>query len=256
MARPLKEGLDYFPLDVDFFDDDKILLIESEFGIKGSIIALRLLCKIYKEKGYYYQWGADECLLFTRSLGVEGVTNKLVDEVINGLIRRCFFDKRCFDEFKILTSKGIQERYVSIVKTSKIKRKKILENYDLLEVSEETSQSSEELTKSSEESTQRKGKERKINQTKGNILLSEGNKEEESFFDLISPPDDGANRNWDGFKSHMKKYNCSEYDFKRLVAISNYAEIGHPIWELISEVRNSNGKINQPVRFIISKLLK
>ena len=242
MARRLKEGLDYFPLDVDFFEDDKILLIESEFGIKGSIIALRLLCKIYKEKGYYYQWGADECLLFTRALGAEGVTNKLVDEVINGLIRRCFFDKRCYDEFKILTSKGIQERYVSIVKTSKIKRNKILKEYDLLE--------------SSEESTQRKEKEIKLNQTKEKFLLSEDKKEEEDFFNSIMPPNDGLDRNWERFKEIFKDYQCSQNDFKRIVLITNYGIIGHPVWSYISEARNSNGKITQPLRFIISKLFK
>ena len=44
-------GLDYFSFNVDFFDDDKLALIEGEFGIKGAYIAIRLLCKIYKE-GY------------------------------------------------------------------------------------------------------------------------------------------------------------------------------------------------------------
>lgn len=58
-------GLDYFPMNVDFFEDDKIELIEAEFGIKGSILAVKLLCKIYKE-GYFYKWGEDECLLFQR----------------------------------------------------------------------------------------------------------------------------------------------------------------------------------------------
>ena len=34
MARPNKEGLDYFPFDVDFFSDEKIGSISGEFGIK------------------------------------------------------------------------------------------------------------------------------------------------------------------------------------------------------------------------------
>ena len=32
MARPRKQGIDYFPFDVDFFEDDKVALIEAEFG--------------------------------------------------------------------------------------------------------------------------------------------------------------------------------------------------------------------------------
>jgi hypothetical protein len=118
MARTNKTGIDYFPFQVDFFEDDKIQLIESEFGMKGGYIAIRLLCKIYKE-GYYYKWGADECLLFTKAIGVEGVSKSVVDEVISGLIRRRFFDKRCFDSFGILTSKGIQQRYFEAAKRYK-----------------------------------------------------------------------------------------------------------------------------------------
>lgn len=118
MARTNKVGIDYFPFDVDFFNDDKIQLIESEFGMKGGYIAIRLLCKIYKV-GYYYKWGADECLLFTKSLGIEGVSKSLVDEIVSGLIRRCFFDKKCFDKFGILTSKGIQDRYFEATKRYK-----------------------------------------------------------------------------------------------------------------------------------------
>lgn len=41
MARPNKTGLDYFPLDIDFFDDEKIVAISGEFGIKGEIVAIK-----------------------------------------------------------------------------------------------------------------------------------------------------------------------------------------------------------------------
>lgn len=107
-------GIEYYPMNVDFFDDDKIALIEGEFGVKGSVIAIRLLCKIYRE-GYYYQWGNDECLLFARKSGADIVPNT-VHEVVNGLVRRSFFNKRVFDQFGVLTSRGIQQRYFEAVK--------------------------------------------------------------------------------------------------------------------------------------------
>ena len=44
MARPNKIGLDYFPLDVDIFEDEKISAISGEFGIKGEITVIKLLC--------------------------------------------------------------------------------------------------------------------------------------------------------------------------------------------------------------------
>ncbi len=115
MARPRKQGIDYFPFDVDFFEDDKVALIEAEFGVKGVVVAIRLLCKIYKTNGYYYQWGEDECLLLSKQLGAGFVPN-LVKEILAGLIRRSFFDKGVFDSFGILTSVGIQRRYLEAIK--------------------------------------------------------------------------------------------------------------------------------------------
>lgn len=119
-------GIDCYPFNVDFFDDDKIALIEGEFGVKGSVIAIRLLCKIYRE-GCCYQWGNDECLLFARKSGANIVPNT-VQEVVNGLVRRSFFDKGVYDKFGILTSKGIQQRYFEAVK----RRQKIEVRRELL----------------------------------------------------------------------------------------------------------------------------
>lgn len=119
MARPLKEGLDYFPLDVDFFEDDKIKLISVEFGVKAELVTIRLLSKIYKE-GYFYKWGQDECLLFSKSIGISDCPVKYIQEVVKGLVRRCFFDKGCFDQFSVLTSSAIQRRYVTATLERKI----------------------------------------------------------------------------------------------------------------------------------------
>lgn len=107
--------MDYFPFDVDFFEDDKIALIEAEFGWKGVMVAIRLLCKIYKDTGYYYQWGGDECLLLCKQMGA-GFVPGTVQEIVAGLVRRSFFDKGVWDSFGILTSAGIQRRYLSMVK--------------------------------------------------------------------------------------------------------------------------------------------
>ncbi len=119
MARPPKKGLDYFPLDVAVFDDAKLCLLRSEFGIKGEYIYLRLLCRIYKE-GYCIPWNNDEAALFALSIG-QNTSPAMVNEVIQGCLRRSLFDKRVHGSFGILTAKGIQERYVFICK--QLKRK-------------------------------------------------------------------------------------------------------------------------------------
>lgn len=117
MARQHKQGLDYFPLDIDFFDDDKIQLVSAEFGIKSEAVIIRLMALIYKN-GYWYRWGNDECLLLAKRVGESGA---FVGEVVMGLVRRSFFNEGVFNSFQVLTSRGIQRRYFEAV----IRRKEV-----------------------------------------------------------------------------------------------------------------------------------
>ena len=65
MARPRKIGLDYFALDCR--DNEKIKLIQAEFGLKGFAIVVKLLQKIYGELGYYCEWDEER---FPSPIGV------------------------------------------------------------------------------------------------------------------------------------------------------------------------------------------
>jgi hypothetical protein len=129
MARPKKEGVDYFSLDVDFFEDDKIRLLRAEFGAKGMYILVYLLCEIYAKNGYYMSWNESKCLLVSDGAGC-GCNPGFVQEFINGCFKRSFFDKGVFDMFGILTSKGIQRRYLYAVMTRKQIR--LIKEYCLL----------------------------------------------------------------------------------------------------------------------------
>jgi hypothetical protein len=108
MARPNKIGLDYFPLDVDFFEDEKMLAISGEFSVKGEIISLRLLCEIYRN-GYYVEYSE---LLKNKLARLGGLSGGLVDEVVSKLVKYGFFDGSLFSEQNILTSNGIQKRFI------------------------------------------------------------------------------------------------------------------------------------------------
>lgn len=116
MARPNKTGLDYFPFDIDFFDDEKIIAISGEFGIKGEITVIKLLCAIYRN-GYFILW--NDLLKFKLLKNLPGISSELIESIVNRLVLWEFFDKALFDSVKVLTSKGIQKRYFEAVKRRK-----------------------------------------------------------------------------------------------------------------------------------------
>lgn len=154
MARPLKEGLDYFPLDVDFFIDDKLQFVSARFDEKGELIAIKLLCKIYKA-GYFINWNEDAALLFSKGAG-KNITPSLANEVVNELLKRGFFNQAIHKRFSVLTSSGIQKRYKKICVDSKRKDWKIEDHFDLLTYNTQLTQGEIELTQ--EETPQRKEK--------------------------------------------------------------------------------------------------
>lgn len=57
MGRQPKQGLDYFPFDVNLLDDPKLRRPRQEFGYLAEIIYIALLCILYKDKGYYIEYG-------------------------------------------------------------------------------------------------------------------------------------------------------------------------------------------------------
>jgi hypothetical protein len=113
LARPQKEGLDYFPLDTDMdLKDDKIQLVEAKYGITGFGVLIKLLMKIYSE-GYYYQWGENEGLLFSKRVNVEINT---VNDIVTDLVKWGMFDADIFKKYSVLTSNGIQKRFWEVAK--------------------------------------------------------------------------------------------------------------------------------------------
>ena len=127
MARPIKQGLDYFPFDVDFFSDEKIATISGEFGIKGEIATIKLLCAVYRN-GYFIEWS--DMLKFKLLKELPGVSADLLDQIVNRLVKWGFFDKDLFDSALILTSIGIQRRYLAI--STKMHRKNSITDFCLI----------------------------------------------------------------------------------------------------------------------------
>ena len=108
MVRPRKEGLDYFPLDVDIAADEKVEYIEAKFGLVGFATIIHLLTAVYRN-GYYINWGELEVYVTSKRINLEVNT---LQSIVSQLVNIGFFDKEMFEKYSILTSKGIQTRYV------------------------------------------------------------------------------------------------------------------------------------------------
>lgn len=116
MARPIKTGIDYYPLDVDFLQDIKVRKIMKACGIQSITILISLLSSIYRDEGYYVGWDSDMSFLVADEVGTsEGA----VLEFVNKAVQVDFFDEELFKKYKIVTSAGIQKRYLEAVKRRK-----------------------------------------------------------------------------------------------------------------------------------------
>ena len=127
MARPVKQGLDYYPLDVEFYRDIKVRRLNHAFGAASTVILLTLLGAVYKDEGYYAKWSEDLCFLVATDSFAE---EELVTAVVTKALAVGLFDQDCFDRYGILTSAAIQRHYLAA--TYKRKQVKLVAEYFLV----------------------------------------------------------------------------------------------------------------------------
>lgn len=152
MARPLKNGLEYFSLDVVFYNDIKIRKIVRRKGGDALSVYIVLLCIIY-DKGYYLEWNDDVPFLISEATGYQ---EDRVTEIILYCIENGLFDKHIFEQYHVITSCSIQKRYMAICSLTKRKMDRkspyfLIGKYEKEVSSEETPVNSEETPINSEE---------------------------------------------------------------------------------------------------------
>lgn len=113
MGRNPKVGLDYFPLDTAW--DIKMQLVKAKYGLEGVGCIIELFKLIYSE-GYALKWDDDTRILFASSNHIEENT---LDNILIYSVEKGIFHRGIYDKLRILTSSGIQKRWVKIVKDSK-----------------------------------------------------------------------------------------------------------------------------------------
>lgn len=151
MGRQNEVSLPYFELDCHM--DNKIELIEAEYGLKGFAIVIKLYQRIYGgEHGYYCEFTPDIALLLAARLcgssggasgkvgtasgegSLPGFPKNLITDVVAASIRRDIFSERLFKEYGILTSSGIQKQYLKA--TAKRQAVNLKKEYLLISVPE------------------------------------------------------------------------------------------------------------------------
>ena len=145
-------------------------VIEAKYGIKGSAIVLKLLCKIYKE-GYFIRWDEEQCLIFANKAGRE-VQAAEVQGIIEILFIKGILDRNSYLANGILTSANIQKIWMEATK----RRKKELSKLPYLMVKTEKENGKPDNTSAQQEIEQPKPlKEGKVAVGTGNVAVSLGN---------------------------------------------------------------------------------
>ena len=132
MARPIKEGLSYFPMDVDFFEDSKIRILRARYVPDGVMVYLYYVCRIYGDKGYYLQFSDDYD--YTTSLDL-GINVQRIAQIRRFLLDKKLLDSGLFSSDAVLTARSIQSRFQAAKKAGK-RTVTVEERYWLLDQSE------------------------------------------------------------------------------------------------------------------------
>lgn len=189
MGRPRKQGLDYFPVDSDIFNDVVIRILMAKFGADGFTCYMYLLTRIYKDKGYYIELNEDLELIASQDLGM---SREKVRQVMEYLFSRSLLVRITCTlavPVTVITSTGIQRRYQEAVKVRASKNavevraefwlltdeetESFIKVKPFLSNSEKKAGFSEKNGSNSEKNTTKK---RKVNKSKGkeNISISHG----------------------------------------------------------------------------------
>ncbi|MBZ0182382.1 MAG: DUF4373 domain-containing protein [Melioribacteraceae bacterium] len=127
MARPTRQGIDYFPLDVEFDDKTEMFLIEKE--AVGLAILISIWQLIYKNEGYYIKYNNDLSLLIKKRISID---INSINDCIKSAVNRNIFDKELFSKEGILTSRAIQKRFFEAAKRKK--QVLVFRNYLLIDI--------------------------------------------------------------------------------------------------------------------------
>jgi hypothetical protein len=268
------DGINYFPVGVNFMEENAMEVIEAKYGIKGPAIVLKLLCKIYKE-GYFIRWDEEQCLIFANKAGRE-VQVAEVQGIIEILFIKGILDRNSYLANGILTSANIQKIWMEATK----RRKRDLKALPYLLVNDLTQQETEapegenvtispgnvvhDVTvnaKNACNSGQSKVKEKKAEENK-ELPPSAPPKGKEKEWEEVSAPlpipgyaFNTMTHNYPGLTDTLKRLGITEAgEVNAILRLSDYGRKGTRVWQLIANTCWSD--IGVKGRYLIAALNK
>ena len=268
------DGINYFPVGVNFMEENAMEVIEAKYGIKGSAIVLKLLCKIYKE-GYFIRWDEEQCLIFANKAGRE-VQAAEVQGIIEILFIKGILDRNSYLANGILTSANIQKIWMEATK----RRKRDLKALPYLLVNDLTQQETEAPegenvtispgnvvhdvavnAKNACTSGQSKVKEKKAEENK-ELPPSAPPKGKEKEWEEVSAPlpipgyaFNTMTHNYPGLTDTLKRLGITEAgEVNAILRLSDYGRKGTRVWQLIANTCWSD--IGVKGRYLIAALNK
>ena len=268
------DGINYFPVGVNFMEENAMEVIEAKYGIKGSAIVLKLLCKIYKE-GYFIRWDEEQCLIFANKAGRE-VQAAEVQGIIEILFIKGILDRNSYLANGILTSANIQKIWMEATK----RRKRDLKALPYLLVNDLTQQETEapegenvtispgnvvhDVTvnaKNACKSGQSKVKEKKAEENK-ELPPSAPPKGKKKEWEEVSAPlpipgyaFNTITHNYPGLTDTLKRLGITEAgEVNAILRLSDYGRKGTRVWQLIANTCWSD--IGVKGRYLIAALNK
>jgi hypothetical protein len=158
MARPKKQGLDYFPHDTDAMNDEKLEIMQALYGNDGYAFYFKMLERVYRTEDLRLDISDAE----TRKVLAKKffVDEERFEKMVYSSIKYGLFDEFAYESSGLITSHGILKRAETVLE----KRKKMRQTYinQGVGVSEaETVQKSAETREETPQSKVKKSKEKK-----------------------------------------------------------------------------------------------
>lgn len=264
-------GILYFPLKVNLPENIAMELVEARFGLKGVAVVIKLLCKIYKENGYYLTWNGEQRALFSVKAGRD-VSEEEMQGIVDILVEKGFFDRELYEKQGVLTSAEIQEAWLDATKRRKGRELSslpyLLEDFRTKLKERERKDSPKEPATETRDDTPDVDisgenadifRQSRVEQSRVEQSIA-GKKEEESAEKVSKqgPPDYALNKrthNYEGLLLTLQQKRITDpAEVSAILRLSDYGRLGGHVWKVLHSTRWKD--INARGKYLIAALAK